>query len=226
MNNNVHEDFLFCRALEGYTTGEAIFLKVSEGFEEVELKWEDSVKVCTDGAATMLGKNVGFHAKLKSLNSVGPITFTHSIIHREALAAKKISAELSVVLQDAVKIINYIKSRALNSCLFSNLCKEIDSEFSSLLLHTEVRWLSRGKALKKLIVLKDEVMQFLSKSNSDLVKYFQDKNWLCKLCYLSDIFEKLDNLNLSLQGEDSDVFTLISKIEAFMKKISTVYTRI
>ena len=81
--------------------------------------------VCTDGAAAMLGKNVGFHAKVKSLNT-GPITFTHCIIHREALASKKISAELCVVLQDAVKVINYIKSRALNSRLFSNLCKEMD----------------------------------------------------------------------------------------------------
>ena len=129
--------------------------------------------VCTDGAAAMLGKNVGFHAKVKSLNTE-PITFTYSIIHREALASKKISAELCVVLQDAEKIINYIKSRALNSRLFSNLCKKMDSEFSSLLLHTEVRWLSRGKVLKRLIVLKDEVIQFLSESNSDLLKYFQD----------------------------------------------------
>ena len=57
-----------------------------------------------------------------------------------------------LISQDAVKIINYIKSRIL-----SNLCKEMDPDFSSLLLHTEVRWLSRGKALKRLIVLKNEV---------------------------------------------------------------------
>ena len=50
-------------------------------------------RVCTDGATAMLGKNVGFHAKVKSLNS-GPITYTHYKIHREALTAKKISAEL------------------------------------------------------------------------------------------------------------------------------------
>ena len=137
-----------------------------------------------------------------------------------ALAAKKISAELCVVLQDAVKIINYIENRAFNSHIFSNLCKEMDSEFSSLFLHTEVRWLSRGKALKRLIVLKDELMRFLSESNSDLVKYFQDKNWLCKLCYFSDIYKKLNNLNLSLQGENSNFFTLISKVEVFIKKVS------
>ena len=145
-NNNVHENFLFCRALERYTTGEAIFLKASKVLEEIGLKWEDCVGVCADGAAAMLKKNIGFYAKVKSLNS-GPTTFTHCIIHREALAAKKISSKLSVVLQDAVKIFNYIKSRALNSRLFSNLCKELDSEFSSLLLHTEMRWLSRDKAL-------------------------------------------------------------------------------
>ena len=81
----------------------------------------------------MLGKNVGFYTKVKSLNS-GPITFTHCIIHREALAAKKISAELCIVLHDAVRIINYNTSCALDSPLFSNLCKQMDSDFSSLLL--------------------------------------------------------------------------------------------
>ena len=79
-NNNVHEDFLFCRALEEYTTGEAIFLKVGEVLKEVGLKWEDCVGVSTDGAAAMLGKNLGFHAKVKLQNS-GYITFTHCIIH-------------------------------------------------------------------------------------------------------------------------------------------------
>ena len=111
---------------------------------------------------------------MKSLNS-GPIIFTHGIIYREALAAKKISAKLCVALQDAVKIIDYIKSRALNSRLFSSLCKEMDSEFSSLFLHTEVRWLSRGKTLKRLIVLKDEALQFLSESNLDLANIFKIK---------------------------------------------------
>ena len=108
-NNNAHEDFLFCSALVGHTTGEAIFLKASEVLKEVGLKWENCVGVCTDGAAAMLGKNVGFHVKVKSLNS-GPITCTHWIIHREALAAKKISVKFCVVLQDAIKIINHIKS--------------------------------------------------------------------------------------------------------------------
>ena len=96
LSNNVHEDFLFCRALEGYTTGGAIFFKVSKLLEEVELKSKDCVGVCSDGAAAILGKNVGFHAEMKSING-GPITFSQCIIHREALAAKETFANLSVV---------------------------------------------------------------------------------------------------------------------------------
>lgn len=41
------------------------------------------------------------------------------MIHREALV-KKIAPELNTVFFDAVKIINFIKSRALNSRLFKN----------------------------------------------------------------------------------------------------------
>ena len=42
---------------------------------------------------------------------------THCVIHRERLALWKMSPELNV-LQEVMKIINHIKVRALNSCLF------------------------------------------------------------------------------------------------------------
>ena len=76
--------------------------------------------------------------------------FTHCIIHREALVAKKISPDLNVVLNDAIRIINFIKCRALNSRLFANLCKNMGVDYEQL-LHAEVRWLSKGRALKRLI---------------------------------------------------------------------------
>ncbi|KAK9737230.1 hypothetical protein QE152_g10896 [Popillia japonica] len=103
------------------------------------------------------------------------LSITHCLIHREALAAKKLAPELNDVLQDAVKIINFIKSHALNSRLFSNLCKDTDSNYTTLLLHAEV---------------------------------------------LSDIFAKLNDLNLSLQGKNCDIFTSNDKIESFIKKIN------
>jgi hypothetical protein len=53
-------------------------------------------------------------------------------------------AILKIVLTDAVKVVNFIKSRATNSRLFSILCNEMGSEHDKLLLHTEVGGLSRG----------------------------------------------------------------------------------
>ena len=51
--------------------------------------------------------------------------------------------ELNNVLQDVIKIINYISVHALNSHLFSQLCEKMDAERTRLFLHTEVRWPSK-----------------------------------------------------------------------------------
>jgi hypothetical protein len=63
----------------------------------------------------------------------------------------KIAPELNKVLQEAVTVMNFIRSRALNSRLFSKLCKAIGSDHDKLLLHAEVRWLSRGRVLRRLV---------------------------------------------------------------------------
>ncbi|XP_076805596.1 protein FAM200A-like [Clavelina lepadiformis] len=69
-------------------------------------------------------------------------------------------------------------------------------------------------------MLKDEVVVFLTEKQSDLVHHFRNDSWLLKLFYLSDVLENLNKLNLFLQGENTNVFTLKSKIEAFIKKLN------
>ena len=53
-----------------------------------------------------------------------------------------------------------------------------------------------------------------------MVCHFHEKSWLLKLCYLSDVLEKLNQLNLSLQGENNNIFTLQSVLKAFFKKLN------
>jgi hypothetical protein len=55
--------------------------------------------------------------------------------------------QLKQVMDVTIKIVKYIKAPPLNSRLFSVLCNEIGSSHTNLLLHTEERWLSRGKVL-------------------------------------------------------------------------------
>lgn len=214
---NIHEDFLYCNSLSTTTTGEDIYSSLDNFFIENNIQWTNCVGVTTDGAASMTGKHVGVVRRIKE---VAPdAEWTHCMLHREALVSKKMSTDLNKVLSESVKIINFIKSGALNSRLFYKLCEENEQNVKSLLLHSEVRWLSRGKCLFRLFQLRHEVLEFLNNKNSDLKNYFCDSKWLIKLAYLVDIFTMLNNLNLSMQGKNFDIFDQSKKIASFKKKI-------
>jgi hypothetical protein len=44
-----------------------------------------------------------------------------------------------------IQAVNLVKSKALNSRTFNKLWSEMDKAPTELLLHTEARWLSKGK---------------------------------------------------------------------------------
>ena len=92
------------------------------------------------------------------------------------------------------------------------------AEHTQLLLHTEVPWLSRGRILNRLLELRSEVHTFLIEHRSPHASLFQDTDWLAKMCYLADIFSKLNKLNMSLQGKDTSILNLYDKVGGFLKK--------
>lgn len=120
---------------------------------------------------------------------------THCVIHREVFASWKMSPELNV-LQEVMKIINDIKVRALNSCLFMQLCEEMDAEYTDLLLYREVRWLSKDKSLARVFELQCPLQRFLLEKQSPLAAHMCDTKWVAKLAYLCDIFNQLKELNM------------------------------
>ena len=65
-----------------------IFQKIENFFTEMGLQWEDCVGVCTDGAAAMTGRTIGFYGRVRYTTNL-LITFTHCMIHRKVLVAKK-----------------------------------------------------------------------------------------------------------------------------------------
>ena len=114
----------------------------------------------------MAGKHEGFLAKVLQVAPL--INFTDCIIHRENLACKILDPDLKSVLDAAIKIVNFIKSRPLQKRLFTTLCDEMGSHHKSLLLHSEVRWLSRGKVLTRLYELRDEIYLLLMYRKNEL----------------------------------------------------------
>ena len=167
----------------------------------------------------MTGYRSGVVAKIKEV-AHKEMLFAHCIIPREHLASKKLSPDLKNVLTNAVKIVNAIRSRPLNSRLFQALCENMDSQHDHLLLHAEVRWLSRGRVLSRLFELREETKHFLREMSCPSAEFLLDEMWLCKLAYLADIFDRLNELNTSLQGPCTSIFVLRKKTDAFKQKLA------
>ena len=218
--SDINEHILFCKRLPGKTTGEEMFHVIDSFFKEHDLQWKTCSHICTDGAAAMTGNVKGLFGHVKKVNP--DIKWMHCIIHREALASKKMSPELSAVMDDAVKIINFIQSRPLNHRLFETLCHESGTQHEQLLLHTNVRWLSRGKTLLRLYELRSEVFAFLTEHRHPLAAVFEDAQWVARLAYLADVFTKLNELNLSLQGERVTHPENVRQSSRFHKKAQTM----
>ncbi|XP_060764599.1 SCAN domain-containing protein 3-like [Neoarius graeffei] len=213
---DVEEDLLCVLSLPTNTTGAELF-RALDGYVSGKLDWSFCIGVCTDGAAAMTGRLSGFTARL---SEVAPdCEHTHCVIHREMLASRKLSPELNAVLNDVVKMVNFIKAHALNTRLFEQLCEEMNAEHKRLLLHAEVRWLSRGKSLARVFELREPLQAFLAGKQSDLAAHFSDEHWVSKLAYLCDIFALLNELNLTLQGRMTTVFKVADKVAAFKAKL-------
>ncbi|XP_066964307.1 zinc finger BED domain-containing protein 5-like [Macrobrachium rosenbergii] len=108
------------------------------------------------------------------------------------------------VLNVAIKVVNFIKAGALNSRLFTLLCKDMESEHEALLFHTNVQSLSKGNMLGQLYELCEEVAIFPDlQHKTDLHDKFMSEGFPLSLAYLVDMFEALNAVSLKLQGKTS-----------------------
>ncbi|XP_068234057.1 protein FAM200A-like [Palaemon carinicauda] len=82
----------------------------------------------------MTGKLRGLVSRVQSI--VPQVKATHCCIHREQLAVKHMPTCLKTVLEEAVKIVNFIKGKALNTRLFTVLYK-VDIEKVSVNLSSK-----------------------------------------------------------------------------------------
>lgn len=211
------EELLFCKPIELKATALALFDILNDFINEANIEWKNCVGICTDGARTMSGRFQSVQALVKQKSP--QCVWTHCMIHREALASKEMSPGLNIVLTTVVTVVNYIKMRPLKSRIFNALCKDMGAEHSTLLFYCEARWLSRGKFLQRVYELKEEIATFLEEENRPEAEKFRDALFVMKLSYLVDIFEKLNTLNLQLQGANTHMLDTSDKVSAFCRKL-------
>ena len=93
------------------------------------------------------------------------------------------------------------------------------STCKKLILHSEVRRLSRGKVLSRVFELREQLEVYCTEQGNQKAAKFCDILLVAKLAYLVSIFDRLNEVNLSLQEKGGNIFRAISKINALKLKI-------
>ena len=60
---------------------------------------------------------------------------------------------------------------------------------------------------------------FFKKKNHDFQKYLDDKEFIRRLAYLSDVFKAFIDLNVSFQRKICTIIDFVSELEAFLQKM-------
>ena len=138
----------------------------------------------------------------------------------------KLPVSLVNVIDKAVKAINFIKSQLLHACLFNILSNEIRSKHKALMHYLKVQWMF-------LIVSRKAFWDWLRYNwtscffscNTILFQRTTDKLLLFRCEYLTDIFLKTNEVNLSLQETTSSIYYCYyyiftkDKTQAFRQKL-------
>uniref|UniRef100_A0A672YBI2 HAT C-terminal dimerisation domain-containing protein n=1 Tax=Sphaeramia orbicularis TaxID=375764 RepID=A0A672YBI2_9TELE len=178
------EDLLGLIPLEGHTTGEILFTKIHVG----------------GGAPSMMGRDQWLATRMAA--AAPQMRLPRCLIHQSLLCAK-LSGELKETMDSLMAIINFIRcTSSLQHRLFRKLLTDMFAEYKDLLIHNDIRWLSKGNALKCFCELREEIL------------------FNATVCFLSDVFHHLNQLNMELQGRDKTVAELVEKLHAFQRKLS------
>ena len=126
------------------------------------------------------------------------------------------------VMDIAMKIVCSVWARSLQRRLFR---AQNDAEHTDMLLHMDVRWLS--KFLARFTELLPEIKDFLKLSKHvDRHTKLEDHQWPLDLSFRTDLIGKLNELNLELQGKGKDVVNMMSSTNTFESKLQLMSSRL
>ena len=107
------------------------------------------------------------------------------IIHRKALLAKKVvNQENNCQLADVISIATAALKNAKSNCAFQEIVKGMEDE-GRLVYHSEVRWLSRGRVMKRVWKVREELVMWFNGQEDHKAHLIQDLLRLTRLAYLN-----------------------------------------
>ena len=64
----------------------------------------------------------------------------------------------------------------------------MNQDYVRLVLHTQVRWLSKGNCLERFVALHDTVLEF--RSDREVFQFLKSNDTKALICYLADVLNK------------------------------------
>ncbi|GBN01422.1 hypothetical protein AVEN_3173-1 [Araneus ventricosus] len=135
---------------------------------------------------------------------------THMQVEDIQLASDlSLAIDESCDIKDTAQVTLFVSilAKALYHRQFKDFLEEIDSQFSDVLLHNKVRWLSRGNVSQRFALCLSEMKTFLNEKNIDHPEMEEDK-WLQNFNFVVDTTMKL---NLKLQGKGNPAYAFLKK---------------
>lgn len=220
---NITEELACLQSLKGKTTGQIIYNEFSEGLQNLNAPISKLCNITTDGALNMVGKNAGFSGIFRNQNPNHDVVFLHCIIHQDVLC--KAAIDITHVLNVVIKLINTIRSRGLVHRQFQEFLIEVDADYSDLLYHTKVRWLSCGYAFERVWNLKEEIQDFLKNRTEKWSDFqiFEDKDWRTDFAFFTDLLEHYNKLNKKLQGKNQFLDETWGCLKSFKTQLFLFY---
>ena len=219
----VTEELLGLESIKDTTTGKDLFEHTVHCVEKNSLSWNKLASITTDGAKAFTGKNVGMvkllKNKLKAEDANSDVMSFHCILHQENLC--KAALDLRHVIDPVVSVVNTIRARALRHRQFKSLLEDLKAEYGDVIYHSSVRWLSLGKVIKRVWSLQDEILLFLDMKNisHDFVTKVKCQEWRYEMMFAADILEKLNELNVTLQGNGLLAHEMWNHVKSFRAKL-------
>ena len=222
---NITEELASLKCMKGTTTGRDIYDEFKKCINSLNLPIEKLANITTDGAPNMVGTNQGFVGIFNKEHPANNVVFLHCVIHQEVLC--KAALKINHVLDVVVKVVNTIRARGLTHRQFQEFLTSIESDYSDLLYHTKVRWLSAGQVFERVWQLKHEIIEFLRlHSKLENFEMLEDPQWISDFAFFTDLFGYLNKLNKSIQGKNQFLDDAWSQIKAFKLKLHLFSTQI
>ena len=152
-------------------TQKNVFNIFASFIESMDIPLNKIRSVCTYGTPFMLRNRSGFVNLFRQ--EVPDVLSTRCMLHRQALMSKTLPPNFKDVMNSCVKIINFIRGRALNHRLFKAFCNELDESSSALFFHTEVRWLPCAKVVERFFLAEKNSGNFCLTRNQTSIVFFK-----------------------------------------------------